>query len=1347
MNSYDHVHNKQASFFFFREIYTQNKIEEKEVAIIDYLSKFNQLKEDILTPESDIYVTPELTPTDVRHSFGPTRCVSDGGLSSLVESFDSKYLQTTNTLYYSLVTVDEIYSSGSQDVLEKELAEQDQLFKSFKSIISRDSKSSKSETRSCALSPVNKLPYSQNILLKNSVSKKKRGLDLKLTVKSNFKDKFPLTQSESYVYNNQFSKTNSPLSRVGIINKVSSLLDGFHEFHNSHDDTKLNSPFIGSKQCKFSAMSRPKTETDEAMEAESVGHDSCLEAGSSGYLTGSSPKDLTASETFNGDLTEVATSEDIPHDNDQSARSSSMSSDAGTWDTTYPPASEIALKDHFSEDHAKKSAFLSDYDMNITTTNKDVTANETRNLFSPSGLVQQTNNILSAHNETHHICSSNIWKENSSENHSLQIPSDESIEAKLPSGMNHFFIDAASLLDESEISSIPPNSLNCNGHGPVDDSYFPSWSDSEVENKQLNKTNVKNHCEINEEVNFENKNTTPTIEKSDFEKRRSSLIRRNTFELELDGERLAVLRNEYERHKDKVLNKTNIVSSLRTNEMNNFQTVVSDNTERTTPNSLPTTLKPTEITQKCDDDVHSPDSLNNDGPLDPFQHKLKNIPYCSLPLEINEEIVNKSIGEKRTNNNALSGNSTIFFDKFNVESDSNSSSRYFSNNPISKDSSSKIMNQIEFTPIVSGGVSLSDLALQEKSFSSPIMNRRKTEFAPILSGGIVLEPQPKEETKPKTSSSLTASWIIDMSGTAKSPPELRKAQQSDPLSSLNSCDSDKSIERPTKTSSSSLGFFIPLEDPIDEKSSADSGYKSSNFHMNKNESNVLKLENMSSSNNSSSCGFYVDLNDENLSNEKVVEKEICVPDKKLFSMFIDIGEPGGSNGTKSKMNTPPVFKKRSHTRTNSVVFPEKSDSKNRLNDSQMSSESSLELTDFAEVSKNNTSFRKDPDRTLPIQQLFASSNCKVVDSDKKQGFYMFIEADPSPVPQRRTLPSGSQPNSQRHSWNLENHDWTPPETGSSCESATKKTHRRFHSVSVNKSIDVMFNIDQNDNSSSVLPLAKVSTSNFTSIESEPPVVDETVNRPNNMISSWHGCVKPSAELQKVIAKSGCKDTNTDSMKSPLDFKSDVFSEMNKSTDKSEEITYSSSKGDLSFASNESSSTGIRNSTFVASDISNVANATSNELDITTPTCDVVSQLSKDASDKTETDFDDGERRSVDIPRTPDHSISQVEIPIIEHKFSFVKLSDMDKEPKKVILEGKNIGNRMSRSIPEASWIENKMMTRSATSRSLSRLFPHLHSSLRNKTPDSTELETDFSEISSMQSSMDPSALGKKHLVL
>lgn len=50
--------------------------------------------------------------------------------------------------------------------------------------------------------------------------------------------------------------------------------------------------------------------------------ESLMEAVSSGYATGGSPR---------GDTTEVATtSDDIPHD--RSAASSSVSSDGGTWD-------------------------------------------------------------------------------------------------------------------------------------------------------------------------------------------------------------------------------------------------------------------------------------------------------------------------------------------------------------------------------------------------------------------------------------------------------------------------------------------------------------------------------------------------------------------------------------------------------------------------------------------------------------------------------------------------------------------------------------------------------------------------------------------------------------------------------------------------------------------------------------------------------------------------------------------------------------------------------------------------------------------------------------------------------
>uniref|UniRef100_A0A1B6FU43 BTB domain-containing protein n=1 Tax=Cuerna arida TaxID=1464854 RepID=A0A1B6FU43_9HEMI len=1376
-----------------KEIYTQNKIKEKEIAIVEYLSKLKKLKEEVLTPESDVYVTPESSPTDIRYSFGHTRCASDSGLSSLIQTADSKYLSTTNTLYYSLVTVEEVYTCESADILEKELAEQDQLFKSFKSIISREAKSTKSDNKTLILTSPLSRPYSQNnhkhCHKSGKNSKKIKGLDLKLNLKTNFKDcgfrNFENTL-RSQNFKNVVNSSNQERSLV-----YATLQE---EAINACSSGKLGSVCDGPNYSGMSAMSK-RQETDECMEAESVGPDSCLEAGSSGYLTGSSPRDHTTSDAFGGDLTEIATSEDIPHDNDQSARSSSMSSDAGTWDSTFPPCTEAAIKENYFDDNLKKKHIeLGDHDSNLSITSIEKIIHDPFAVHITNS-VQSNNTARSngikhfelGHQQGQCILSSNISREYftdnliSSQNDSYPLENENTTskqnccnsneesyidnkDSRLLNGKNNFFIDAASLLDESELSSIPTNAVSSNEYESSEVNGFPSWA---AENRKVDNSEI-NKCEQRDETDC-NTNEKVFVEQSDLERRRASLIRRNTFELELDDERLAVLRNEYERHKDKVLHHNNVSSSQGTTPCDGFQQYNSLPINHTedygdTPNSLPVALNPFSCNQKCEDDMHSPDSLNNDGPLEnPFEKSLKKgNPSYSLPYEVNEEI---TIGEKDQECNQVSFDVTsqknvIPFENNEVTYESNTSSGFSSTNNIFK-GNTQALNKIESVPIISGGVSLKDLS-PEKPISSPLMNRRKAECAPIVSGGSVIELEPENEQKPRMSGSFASSWIVDMSEpSSKSPPEIRGKELNDTASSLNSCDSVKSeeVQRANKMSSSSLGFFISLDDPYDEKSSRDSGYKSSSQQLNKNvESvkNTSKVDSVSSNTNlsncSSSCGFYVDLSDSHTCTDRITEKESSVPDKKLFSMFIDIGETGGNDGSKSKTSSPHVFKKRTHTRTFSGVFPSKRDDKNRLNDSQMSSESSLEMTESPEVSKHNKPLEKEA-LFNSARPTSASSNCTAKSSEKtkKQGFYMFIEADPSPVPQRRTLPSGLQPTSQRHSWNFESNNAPGTGNGNNCDSAPRKAHRRSHSVSVNKSLEVMFNVEQNENKNySDSPLIKGSTSNSIGYESGPSSIDETAYRSSNksMMASWHGSVKPSAELQKRITKNDWKEPKENKansvIKSPLDSRTDIVDEMCESFDRSEEIAYGNNKGDdvfdLSNASNESSNTGAHNSTFIISDVSNVANATSSELELTTPTCDIASQLSKDDSDKTETDFDDGEKKSVDVPRTPDHSISQVEIPPAEHKFSFVKLSDMDKEPKKIPVEGKTVVNRMSRSIPEASWIESKMMTRSATSRSLSRLFPHLNTSARNLTPDSGDHETDFSEISSMQSSMDPSAL-------
>lgn len=1273
-----------------------------------------KLQDEVLTPESDTYATPELTPTDVKHTFGPTRCVSDSGLSSLIES--SKALHSTNTLYYSLVTVDEVYSSDSADILEKELAEQDQLFKSFKSIISKDTKSTKGEVKSFYLTPKNRSASFQNTPKHNS-SKKKNGLELKLPLRLSFKDKYSLTQFDNNVNGNVPKKTPLNLEQFANYKEFNSVEDtvNVNYLWNSGSAKKFS---FTERQCEPNNMSKVKPETEESMEGESVG-----EAVSSGYLTGSSPKEHTVSE--------LATSEDIPHDNDRSARSSSVSSDAGTW--------EHPVVD--------RQVVLSDHDSSVNITNGDNLNIEAFTICYPANSHQK--NISSGKNnsssckefptnyEYSQIGSSESG--NGSQTHSSPSTNEEmALDNKLCNGKSNFFIDAASLLDESEISSIPPNSLSYNGHEFGEYNSLPLWSDNTLSDKPLEVANNLDQV-VNHENKLKQKDISPKSDTSDLEMRRSSLIRRNTFELEPDDERLAVLRNEYERHKQRVnhqhqnsFNSSSKGGFVDDASLNNFQF-----DEKNPPNSLPVALTQPKSITKVDDDMHSPDSLNNDNPAEnPFETCLRNgNPSYSLPYDLNSSSKNgKQLVHDHPNQNSesLQSSNSNQCDNMYKECERQSS-----------------VNKLDSAPILSGGVSLKDISSPEKPFSSPLMNRRKTELAPIVSGGAVMEPEVEPEPRPRTASSLSSSWVVDMSDTVKSPQECRKNRKRDPLSSVNSSDSPKSEEsaKPVKANNSGLGFFVPLDDPFDEKSPADSGYKSSNFHSIKDcesEKSISRVETSSNSknisNSGSSCGFYVDFNDTKTARENSVDKESAPPDKKLFSMFIDISESGDS-GTKSKTSSPLAFKKRTHSRNHSGVFSQKSDEKSRSFNSQVSSESSLEITESPEVSLGQ---RKESGPPMHLRQIFGPPNSSnVSNKNKKQGFYMFVDADPSPTAQRKTLPSSSQSSSQRHSWNSDCDSPLILPAVVNSDNGRKKVHRRSHSVSVNKSLEVMFNVENQEQSSTASPAFKVSTSNSIGYESGPSSIDDVASRHHNsMMASWHGSVKPSSELQKVletVEKKENSETKTHTrtlVKSRSESKSEHLSEMSKS-----DMTYSSSRDDnlcdLSKTSNESSS-GINNSTFVVSDVSNVANATSSEMELTTPTCDLASQLSRDDSDKTETDFDEhAGPKSADIPRTPDHSISQVEIPTVEHKFSFVKLSDMDKEPKKKSVEGKSVMNRMSRSIPEASWIESKMMTRSATSRSLSRLFPHL----RNKTPDSADHDTDYSEMSSMQSSMDPSALG------
>lgn len=1553
-----------------RDIYSENVITERENDLVAYLSKLNKVCRhsiDVCTPESDVYLTPETSPTDIKHRYGHTRCASDSGISNLTNS--SVNLRKTNTLYYSLVTVDEVfdsYTSETEAVLEKELAEQDELFKSFKSIISREvqncnnNKGNKPSTFTLPFSPKQRqrFPRVQTKSLSKATCLDFK-FDLNRTIKERYSQKNYIgtnSKVEKQTINNlneqiKHSKTLNNFQPDVISNIVENVLKETDAKFNINNDRKCLYEDIETKQLEVMNKIH-KLEVDEVMsnpEIDTQGQDSCLEAGSSGYLTGSSPKDQNVSETSGADVTEVATSDDIPHDNDQSVQSSSVSSDEGTWDSNFPNTTTIndsitnqgsavlvcsrndAKQEKLNSFDAKvvnnsvnsseKHCIENNTDTTfetqlrdtlqpieeVTTSHKEACLQELgKDYFNTQDLLTNCNqendgNVLetdivynlksytSEWNSAEVCIKPDVVDETGSIKLSKQLffsdqedcgyetyigHSEDRIELHDKSELDNnssicktnCFIDASSLSDESEVPVPTPRiphldnvyydlfDVGVANHSPdvfnianttkqdelssqhskhecgitKNDDFTTGtnnlvYNESEKPYVEFSKTNIisgESFSHSTHLVTKIGKNVTPTVEdkskqiSTDFENRRASLIRRNTFELEPDDEKLAMLRQEYEKRQGNIIFKSCSQSSNNSDSNSEIDINVSL-TKTNSKGSLnllkqdpPDSLliqKNLHIRPLADDEAQSPDSLNNDGPVDNTFHiktekKVKSRDAMNVEDFDDFEskyVMDNHVSQRDERNHKESNHSN--FDNTNYYTFKNPSSSdmssMFSNksnslNSYSLNENSSLENKIESMPIVSGGASVDDFLTNNDMLASPLMNRRKTEFTPIVSGGSVALPTPEPETRPKLNSSLTTSWVVDMSDTVRSPPEARKKKRSNSvLSSASSdhCDFEDNINKSsTRMNNSVMGFFIPLDDPFDEKSSSESGYKSMTPQMprslkskevtNSSSNETVVTNNVTNCN--SSCGFYIDLKGQQELNKQASDSSL--PDNKLFTMFIDLGETTSVKSSenispKTKMSSPHLLSKKNRPlKTHTERFTSKHLVDSLQSEEYHSLESNTDIAEHPEITKGKLLF---PGGTPPPSRQIShtdDSTSDLTDSGSKKSFYMFIEADSSPVPRRRTLPSGLRPNIQRHSWNPDS--LNAISTDHQQTEMPKKNHRRAHSVSVDKSLEVMFNVSQDEKKvSSSSSNIKHSNSNSIGYESGPSSMDEHVSRcldKNNklMMASWHGSIKPSTELQKVIARSERKDSKE--VKSILGM---FRTNENKSfdngcegkmdlTDRFEETGSVSMQSDetfeLSNVSEVSSHRDIHNSTFVL-DVSNVANATSNVMELSTPSHDFVSELSKDDSDPTETDFIQGfnkerklDSRAItidskynlsdrDTPTTPDHSVSQPLISVPEEtKSSFVKLSDMDKEPARIILEEKRIVNRMSRSIPEASWIESKMMTRSATSRSLSRLFPHLHTGTRNRTPDSAEQDTDVSEISSLQSSMEPSALGE-----
>lgn len=103
-------------------------------------------------------------------------------------------------------------------------------------------------------------------------------------------------------------------------------------------------------------------------------------------------------------------------------------------------------------------------------------------------------------------------------------------------------------------------------------------------------------------------------------------------------------------------------------------------------------------------------------------------------------------------------------------------------------------------------------------------------------------------------------------------------------------------------------------------------------------------------------------------------------------------------------------------------------------------------------------------------------------------------------------------------------------------------------------------------------------------------------------------------------------------------------------------------------------------------------------------------------------------------------------PVESQKSDYVSLSDLYKPVPKIVTTEQPVYTRMTRSIPETSWIESKLlMTRSIGYRTSSKLLPNMSTSTpsnffsKSSGQDSDEMMSEVSDFSSIQSS---TALGK-----
>lgn len=842
------------------------------------------------------------------------------------------------------------------------------------------------------------------------------------------------------------------------------------------------------------------------------------------------------------------------------------------------------------------------------------------------------------------------------------------------------------------------------------------------------------------------------------EDRRPSLIRRNTFELDSNDEKLSVLRQEYERRQGSLVFQSSIpqYSGHRVDGDSICPPAPSDTV-------VPPVTDSSSITYTSNVQIAS----NTQYPisyllLDNCEYELDQTQKQDSYLQDNPK--KSSVAYPVTK----SASDKSIMD-YGTDSD-DASNRCSSSLPVTLDSilekdnshveSMKRSKRDEATPIISGGVSTSDYS---KPTDSPTV-RRKTESTPIVSGGSVIMNKPEVKAKPaKMSSSMTA-WVVDMSDCNKGDSKCRGNSRNMSQSFSTSECVKKAPRKPNNNDKhhSSLGFFVNLKDVHDvEQVERDRSVESKKEQP----SNSSKSDDI---NSKPYCEFYVDISEESNDKVKPSEKQDARmkngtsnegEKKNIFSMFIDLNETSeASNGDA----VAPTHRRSFSTVSNKADTSKADDSSSRDNSSATG------------------------DNQSPQEQKREKS--------KPSPVFMFIESD-SPVVRRRTL-STSRPAFKRHSWNV---DKTQPASNSNgCvakELMFRREHKRAHSISIDNRGDS--NRSQAKTSSSSHSLSDAAKADSYNHKNPKTLLQEREHNSNNMDTSSEDVFEfdvrdtppnshveiESEELRVSVANrreykeiiSGQSENLEPGEAKAYD---DEFSETSAwektCTESTEGQTRKSETFDISSGSGPSPDSD--NHEYELTDLLNGEVPAVNDRSqiVTTGSSNKISETRKSLKETIkkiecelkEPDYSNVGAQTYDCrPLKRDEKMSgrnSKSLHLDTDKTScssFVRLSDLDKTPivnhasDVLAVKDDRSTYRMSSSIPETSWIESKLaMTRnSGPVRPVSRkLASVMSTSLPSKQKSPLEdLSGDCegegiiseSDLSSMQSSMGRSGAG------